>query len=201
MHAMIILASKSPRRQALLRQIGIDFQVDPANIDESFRENESPEDFARRIAQEKARVTAGRHRKGIVIGADTIVVLDGRVFGKPIDARDAEHMLSQLSGRVHLVITGLTVMDAATGRSLTRTAATRVWFKNLTKQEIMSYSSSGEPLDKAGAYGIQERGALLVERIEGCFYNVVGLPLVLLGDLLKDIDDPFLDDGESKTRI
>ncbi len=182
----IILASHSPRRRELLRQIGVRFLSDPADVDERVRLGESPESYAVRVSQDKARVAARRAEKGIIVAADTIVVLDDQILGKPVDARDAEHMLGQLSGKVHSVITGLTVMDAGTGKSDTRTSVTKVWFRSLSPNEIASYVASGEPLDKAGAYGIQGKGALLVERIEGCYFNVVGLPLAVLGEMLLE---------------
>jgi len=184
----VILASNSPRRKDLLRQIGVDFSIDPADVDESVLPNESPEGYAVRVALEKARVAAARAGAGIVIAADTIVVLNDEILGKPVNAEDAERMLTLLSGKAHSVITGLAVMDAATGRALTRTSLTRVWFHSLSQQEIASYVATGEPLDKAGAYGIQERGAVFVERVDGCYFNVVGLPLSLLMGLLRDMD-------------
>jgi septum formation protein len=180
----IILASSSPRRKELLHQIGLDFRVDPAHVDERVLPGESPDRYAVRVALDKANIAAARAGAGIIIAADTIVALDDEVLGKPADAGDAERMLTKLSGRVHRVITGLAVMDAATGKALTRTSITRVWFRSLAPREIIAYVATGEPLDKAGAYGIQERGALLVEKIEGCYFNVVGLPLSLLGELL-----------------
>ncbi len=180
----LILASNSPRRKELMRQIGLDFRVDPADVDESVFPGESPEGYAVRVALDKARAAAARAGTGIVIAADTIVVLDDEILGKPADPGDAERMLKLLSGNVHRVITGLAVMDAATGKVLTRTSITRVWFRSLAPHEIISYIATGEPLDKAGAYGIQERGALLVDKIDGCYFNVVGLPLSLLGELL-----------------
>lgn len=182
----IILASNSPRRKELLRQIGLDFTSAPADVDESMLSHELPESYAMRVALDKARVAAGRVGSGIVVGADTIVVLDDAVFGKPVDAHDAERMLAALSGRMHQVITGLAVIEVQTGAVLTRASVTRVWFRRLASEEISAYVRSGEPLDKAGAYGIQERGALLVERIEGCYFNVVGLPLSLLGEILAE---------------
>lgn len=183
--AALILASNSPRRKELLRQIGLDFSVVPAEVDERILPDESPEKYVLRVALDKVRITGARVRAGIVIAADTIVVLDGEILGKPTDSADAEHMLMRLSGKEHRVITGLAVMDAVTGRALTRSSATRVWFRSLTKQEIASYVATGEPLDKAGAYGIQGLGALLVDRIDGCYFNVVGLPLSLLNELLR----------------
>ena len=183
----IILASNSPRRRELLAQIGLAFTVAPADVDERLRPGEVPTDYAERLAREKARAAAERAGEGIVIAADTIVVVGGIVLGKPTDAEDARRMLKELSGREHEVVTALAVLNAATGRTSVRTSITRVWFRALTEREISAYVATREPLDKAGAYGIQERGALLVERIEGCYSNVVGLPLSLLGEMLRDV--------------
>jgi septum formation protein len=188
MDHMIILASNSPRRRELLAQIGLVFTVSPADVDESVLPGEAPEPYAVRLALDKARSAAMRAGKGIVIAADTIVVAGGAILGKPTDAEDARRMLKALSGRQHEVVTGLAVMDAATRRSSARTSVTKVWFRDLSEREINAYVATGEPLDKAGAYGIQERGALMVERIEGCYSNVVGLPLSLLGEILREFD-------------
>lgn len=185
MDTTFILASDSPRRKDLLRQIGIVFTSDPADVDERILPNETPEGYATRVALDKARVAVDRAGAGIVIAADTVVVQDGAILGKPADARDAERMLTLLSGGMHRVITGLAIMDAGTGKTLSRAEATRVWFRKLTQEEITSYVNTGEPLDKAGGYGIQGKGALLVDRIEGCYFNVVGLPLSLLGEMLR----------------
>ncbi len=182
----IILASNSPRRRELLEQIGLAFTVSPADVDERLLPGEGAEPYALRVALDKARLAAGRAGQGVVIAADTIVVLGDTVLGKPADGRDAERMLTLLSGRMHRVITGLAIIDAATGMTRTASATTSVWFRNLSPAEISSYVASGEPLDKAGAYGIQEKGALLVNKIDGCYFNVVGLPLSLLGDLLRE---------------
>jgi len=167
-------------------QIGLSFTVAPAHVDESVLPGESPEAYAVRVALDKARIAAKRMGEGIVIAADTIVVAGDAILGKPSGHADARRMLLVLSGRRHEVITGLVVVDAATGRSSVRTSATKVWFRQLSDREIEAYVATGEPLDKAGAYGIQERGALLVERIEGCYSNVVGLPLSLLGEMLRE---------------
>jgi len=188
----IILASNSPRRKDLLRQIGIIFSSEPAHINESILPGETPEVYAKRVALDKAHIAGKRAKRGIVIAADTIVVLDDTILGKPSDDHDAVRMLTMLSGRMHRVITGIVVMDASTGRTLTNTSITRVWFRALTDEEIRSYVSTGEPLDKAGAYGIQEKGALLVEKINGCYFNVVGLPVSLLGVMLRAFDIDLL---------
>jgi septum formation protein len=184
----IILASSSPRRQELLRQIGIPFRTMPSDVDEGILAGESPEKYAVRVALDKASSVASQVKSGIVIGADTIVVLRDEVLGKPADARDAVRMLSMLSGKMHRVITGLAVVDVATETVKTASAVTRVWFHPLSHETIESYVATGEPLDKAGAYGIQERGAVFVERVDGCYFNVVGLPLSLLMGLLRDMD-------------
>jgi septum formation protein len=186
MHKPIILASSSPRRQDLLRQIGLTFKIDPADVDEAILPGEEPETYAVRVALDKARVSAGRSAEGIVVAADTSVVLDNAILGKPADSADAERMLARLSGRKHDVITGLALVDAGSRRAITSAAITSVWFRNIRQAEIKAYVSSGEPLDKAGGYGIQEKGALLVQKIDGCYFNVVGMPLSLLAQMLAE---------------
>ncbi len=188
MNKPIILASASPRRRELLRQVGLSFKTAPAHVDESALAGEKPEAYAVRVALDKARAAAKKFSSGIIIAADTVVAIDGVILGKPVDAADAERMLNMLSGKMHRVITGLAVIDIGTGKMLTRMARTKVWFRNLSREEIAVYVMTGEPLDKAGAYGIQGKGALLVEGIEGCYFNVVGLPLVLLSEMLKEFE-------------
>jgi septum formation protein len=185
MKLSIILASGSPRRRDLLRQIGVDFDVYPADVNESILANESPEDYAVRISLDKVRAVAKKVGGGIIIGADTIVVFKDMILGKPIDSEDAKRMLEMLSGKMHKVITGLAIMNAATGMVICKIATTSVWFRDLDEDEVKKYVLSGESLDKAGAYGIQGKGALLVARIEGCYNNVVGLPLSLLDEVLR----------------
>lgn len=186
MREKLVLASNSPRRKDLLQGLGVRFSVDPADVDERPLPGEPPIDTALRLAREKASVASKRAGAGIVIAADTIVVIDGAVLGKPADPADAERMLRLLSGREHLVITGLAVVDPATGKTRDRAARTRVWFRDLLPSEIAAYVASGEPMDKAGAYGIQEKGALLVRKIDGCYFNVVGLPLSMLAEMLAE---------------
>jgi septum formation protein len=185
----IILASASPRRAALLRQIGLPFRVQAsrAGEDDSGRRacRESPEAYAMRLALAKAREVAGGLRGGLVIGADTVVVGHGALLGKPRDAAEAEAFLLRLAGRTHRVATGVAVVDAASGRSAAGASTTRVRMRAFDASEAARYVAGGEPLDKAGAYGIQGRGALLVEAIRGDYCTVVGLPLVLLADLLR----------------
>jgi len=182
----IILASNSPRRRDILRQVGVVFTSDAADVDELVLPGEKSDIYAVRVALDKARVVAARTAAGIVVAADTVVVLDDAILGKPVDDRDAERMLAKLSGKMHRVITGLAVLDTGTGKTRMESADTRVWFRTLTQDQIVSYVSTGESLDKAGAYGIQGKGSLLVDRIEGCYFNVVGLPLSLLDRMLAD---------------
>jgi len=174
----LILASQSPRRRSLLRQVGFKFTVQPSNVEERFTRRHSPRANARRIALEKALAVAASTRSGIVIGADTIVVLKGRILGKPRSASEARSMLRSLSGHQHAVFTGFALVDAATRRYVVESEMTLVRFRPIAEREIEEYVASGSPMDKAGAYGIQDDyGALFVERVEGCFYNVVGFPL------------------------
>lgn len=183
----MILASVSPRRRLLLRQIGLAFRVVPSRVRETINRNHSPSRNVRRIALEKATEVAARSRRGIVVGADTIVVLGREILGKPESKREARAMLSRLSGREHSVYTGFALVDIRSGRVHTDVVRTRVRFRKLTKREISEYVASGSPLDKAGAYGIQDDfGAVFVETINGCFYNVVGFPLVRFYQALKE---------------
>ena len=176
----IVLASSSPRRRELLTLLGLDFEVAPADLDETWRNGEPPAAHAERLAREKA---AARVRAGAVaIGADTIVVVDGAILGKPADATEAGAMLRRLAGREHEVFTGVAV--AYDGKAASGTSRTRVRFRALDDATIGEYLATGEPLDKAGAYGVQGYGAVLVERIEGDYFTVMGLALGLLVDLL-----------------
>lgn len=183
----IILASASPRRRELLSQAGISFVIRPGNVEEDIARLEgTPVEKAVQLALMKARDVADRNREGLVLGADTIVVVDGIIFGKPENEADACRMLSELSGREHSVITGLALVDSSSGESRTGYEETRVRFAKLAKSEIDAYIRTGEPFDKAGAYALQGKGALLVEGIEGCYSNVVGLPLMRLRRLLAE---------------
>lgn len=194
----LVLASASPRRRVLLRQIGLRFTVVPSTVREQLRRSESPRQNARRIALEKASDVASRKRRGIVVGADTIVVLGSSILGKPRNGREAKRMLRRLSGRSHVVYTGFALVDASSGQALTDVVRTRVQFRRLSTKEIADYVRSGSPLDKAGAYGIQDDfGAVFVESIDGCFYNVVGFPLVRFYQRLQD----FVASLNTNTRI
>jgi len=182
----IILASASPRRQQLLAETGLPFTVAVSEVDEEAINSGSPREIAEQRALHKARAVAKTLPGGLVIGADTIVLCQGQVLGKPKDTADAKRLLSLLSGRSHRVITGVCVLEAPDGRCLVASACTKVVFRRLSPEEIDRYVATGEPMDKAGAYGIQGKGALLVERIVGDYFNVVGLPLTLLARLLKE---------------
>jgi len=186
----LILASRSPRRIHLLEQIGLRPAVMPCDIPETFDPARSPEENAETLALRKALCVAPNVADGVVIGADTIVVLDGVMLGKPEDAREAERMLGALSGRTHTVVTGFALVDRPSGVRLTAAEKTRVTFRVLPRREIEEYVAGGSPLDKAGAYGIQDDyGAVFVTRIEGCFYNVVGLPLSRLYSALQSFPE------------
>jgi septum formation protein len=184
----IILASASPRRAALLDQIRLPFRMHPSRLGddgEAQLAGEKAEAYARRLALAKAREVAAALKQGLVIGADTVVTCDERLLGKPCDRGEAQAFLLSLAGRTHQVITGVAVVEAATGRAEVDAAVTGVTMRAFDAKEAALYVATGEPMDKAGAYGIQERGALLVEGIQGDYFNVVGLPLTLLAGLLR----------------
>lgn len=186
---MIILASESPRRHALLEALGIEHTVHPADVDERPEPGELPESLAVRLAAAKAQSVSAHHAGSIVLAADTLVVVDGQILGKPIDDTDATRMLGVLSGRAHRVITAVAV--ARDGAVDARYAVTRVWFRKLTDETISDYVATGEPSDKAGGYGLQGFGGVLVERIDGDYFCVIGLPLGLTVDLLKEMGEPY----------
>ena len=181
----VILASGSPRRHDLLNLIGIQHEVIPANIDESLRGRERPSKHAERLAREKAGAVAGRDSNIVAIGADTIVLIDKKILGKPANTVDAGSMLSLLSGRRHTVVTAVAVARGKMISSAVEEVAVK--FRELSDDEIDAYIATGEPMDKAGAYGIQGYGATIVERIEGDYFAVMGLPLVRVVSLLADV--------------
>ena len=194
--SVLILASASPRRVEILRAAGVEFRVRPAHVDESLRPGEKAAAYVRRLARSKAEAVC---RPGeIVLGADTVVAAGKHILGKPSSARDAARMLRMLSGRAHEVITGVCLLvpgKAGVGGirprggnamwSLCEIVRTRVWFRKLTRAEINEYVSSGEPLDKAGAYAIQGLASKFVTRIDGCYFNVVGLPVSRVCEMLR----------------
>lgn len=190
---MIILASKSPRRQELLRLLGVPFKIITEDIDETMDPALAPEDEVRRVSALKAQaVNALVSPQDTVISADTIVVLGNRVMGKPKSAEDAKAMLRALSGKTHRVMTGLTVTQGQTGKSVTVT--TEITFRDLSDREIDTYIASGEPMDKAGAYGIQGGASVFVSHLNGDYFNVMGLPVCTLTQLLRSFGIPVLED-------
>jgi len=182
-NAKLVLASASPRRAELLRHAGLDFIVRPAHIPEQRQGSEPPREYALRLAREKARAVAARDPGAFVLGADTIVVADEHVLEKPLDAADAARMLRLLSGRTHQVTTGICVVGPGVDDSDAET--TGVTMSLISEDEIRSYIATGEPMDKAGAYAIQGIASRWVSRIDGCYFNVVGLPVPLVYRLLR----------------
>jgi septum formation protein len=182
----IVLASASPRRKELLEQIGLQFEVEPSNYDEEITFASEPHEMAKKLSLGKARAAARKHRNALIIAADTFVVLGDRAFGKPHTSSEAREMLRALNGKEHSVITGFTILDAETGKVLSKSVETKVHVRKLTLKEIDSYVRSKEPLDKAGGYAIQGLGAVVVEKIEGDYCNVVGLPLSALAETLRE---------------
>ena len=181
----MVLASQSPRRRELLTLVGIPHEVRPADIDETLYPGESAEGHSERLAREKAQAIAAREPGAVVIGSDTIVVVDGDILGKPRDAGEARRMLARLSGRSHTVFTAVAV--ARGERVAAGVERVGVTFRAIAPWEIDAYVATGEPMDKAGAYGIQGFGATIVERVEGDYFAVMGLPLVRLVRLLADV--------------
>ena len=181
----IILASGSPRRKLLLQQMGLDFISSPANITEDLSVPASPQELAQTIAFQKAQEVSRCLNEGIIIAADTVVVWEGTVMGKPENRDEAYLMLSRLSGQCHQVITGLCVMDAKDNVAELAAESTDVFFRPISPGEINNYLDCGEWWDKAGAYAIQGKGALMVDHIKGCYFNVVGLPLSRLNLMLR----------------
>ena len=183
----IYLASKSPRRREILSNLNIPFECieSPYKEDIHDGDNLSPEDLVTRLACLKALYAAKTLQEGLVIGADTIVVLDDEVLGKPKDRADAYKMIHELSGRKHHVITAIAIVNAANKQSLSHAETTAVFFQKLSEKDIEAYLDTPEPYDKAGAYGIQGHAGLFVEKIEGCYFNVVGFPVSAFGRLMK----------------
>ena len=182
----IILASASPRRKELLEIIGLRFEVEPSDYAEDMRSGLRPDELARAISLGKAKAVATRHKNAIVIAADTFIVFRGKIMGKPGTEAEARKMLKSLRGKPHSVITGFTILDTDNDKVFTKSVETVVYIKNLASEEIEAYVKSGEPLDKAGAYAIQGSGSVIVERIEGDYFNVIGLPLCALAEGLKE---------------
>jgi septum formation protein len=180
----IILASKSPRRKKILEQMGLDFTVEVSDFDESQVKFKTPGEMVEKLSLEKAKIVAQKNPGAVIIGADTTVVYENEIIGKPISKQDAVKILSLLSGKIHEVITGITVISGA--RSITKHVISKVKFKKLSDTEIKAYVATGEPMDKAGGYGIQEKGGLFIESIDGDYFNVVGLPIFAVSEALKE---------------
>ena len=182
----IILASASPRRKALLKQIGLKFKVEASNYEEKISSDSEPHELAKSLSLEKAKLVAKNHQNALVIAADTFIVFEGKILGKPTTETEAKRMLETISGRHHSVITGFTIIDTENNKALSKSIETKVYIRKLTSNEIDAYVKSKEPLDKAGAYAIQGLGSVIVEKIEGDYFNVVGLPLSALAEGLRE---------------
>ncbi|MFD1422327.1 Maf family protein [Laceyella tengchongensis] len=190
MRPKIVLASGSPRRRELLAGLGVQFEVKTSQVDETFDPSSPPNAVAEELAHRKAKDVARQLDAVLVIGADTIVVCDGEILGKPRDEQEAVQMLSRLQGRAHQVYTGIALVEVADGHVVRERVShrmTHVWMRPLSDEKISWYVDSKEPLDKAGAYGIQGLGACLIDKIDGCYFNVVGLSLVELDQMFQDM--------------
>ncbi|NQF17215.1 septum formation inhibitor Maf [Brevibacillus sp. HB1.3] len=188
----LILASSSPRRRELLQTLGLSFTVITSDVDETTAEHLSASEVVEELSLRKAKEVASRLTEGVVLGSDTVVVLDDQILGKPIDEMDAYRMLSTLQGQEHTVYSGVALIDVETGRTEVSHSLTHVRIRALSKQEIKSYIATGEPMDKAGSYAIQGIGATIVEGINGDYFTVVGLPLGLTSTLLTRFGMPIL---------
>lgn len=189
----IILASGSPRRKELLSLIGLKFKVDVSDFEENLGLKLKPHELSKYLSFEKARAVAHNYKNAVIIAADTFIVFRGKLLGKPHTEKEAMRMLTLLNGKSHSVITGYTVLDTNTGKKSSRSVETKVWFRNMAEDELRAYVRTGEPLDKAGAYAIQGIGSLIVKKIEGDYFNVIGLPVASLAATLKKFDITVLD--------
>jgi septum formation protein len=181
----LILASASPRRAEILQQVGWPFEVVVSNIDESILNSETASSYVERLAMEKARAISKGRLFGLTLGADTVVTIDDSLLGKPSDIEDAKQMLKRLSGRWHEVLTGVALVRAEDGETVVAHERTRVRFAQMSDSEIDWYVSTGEPMDKAGSYAVQGQAAIFIEKIEGDYWNVVGLPIQLVYRLIR----------------
>jgi septum formation protein len=183
----IILASASPRRSELLKSMGFNFDIIPSDIDENIDDNLFSYEIIEKLAVEKAQNIAEQiDYSAIIIGSDTVVVIDNKVLGKPKDKADAENMLKNLSGRIHNVVTAIAIIDSETKKIVVESLTSKVKFRELSETEIKNYVNTNEPMDKAGAYGIQGKASIFVEYIEGCYNNIVGLSTYKLDLMLKE---------------
>jgi len=179
----IILASQSPRRKKILEQVGLDFEVVVSDFDETKIKFKNPQEMVEKLSLEKAKLIAKKYPSAIVIGADTTVIFRKEIIGKPKSKQDAVRILKLLSDNTHEIVTGFTVIKES--KSITEHVISKVKFKKLSEAEIKAYVATGEPMDKAGGYGIQEKGGLFIESIEGDYFNVVGLPIFAVAEALK----------------
>ena len=183
----VILASASPRRKVLLEQLGLTFEIIPAHIDEAMLPGETPLKHVLRLSEEKGKAVAEKHPDSIIISSDTIVVHDNKILGKPKDKEDADRMLRRLSGQTHEVISAFSICCAGKGLCVTKHEVTEVHFRELTDEDIYAYIAGGSPMDKAGAYGIQDVDAYLVNRINGSYHNVMGFPVAHFATIWNEI--------------
>lgn len=190
----IVLASASPRRKEILEITGLDFQVCASDYKEDLNPSFKPHKLARFLSRKKAEAVAHKYRDAVIIAADTFIYFKNSLLGKPRTAEEAEKMLGLLNGKVHSVITGFTILDTGSEKIISKSVVTKVYVRKLTEEEIRAYISSGEPLDKAGAYAVQGLGAVFIEKIEGDFFNVMGLPLAALSESLKKFGVHVLQD-------
>jgi septum formation protein len=181
----LILASSSPRRKQLLEQIGLEFEIHPSDIEEILDPALNPREQVESLSQQKATVVASKFKNAIILAADTMVALDGEVYGKPKDRDDAIRMLKKFSGGTHSIVTGFTIIDTETKKSVTKSTETKVWFREMNEKEIESYIEKEKPFDKAGAYAIHELASVFVEKVEGDFFGGVGLSVYLVAEELK----------------
>ncbi|NQT50313.1 septum formation protein Maf [Candidatus Kuenenbacteria bacterium] len=181
----IILASTSPRRQEIMSKTGLKFKVIPSNYEEDMTLKLTPIKLAKLLSRGKAQSIAKKYQNHIIIGADTFVVLEKKLLGKPKSPAEAKTMLKAISGKILLIVTGFTIIDTESGKSISKATETKVHIKKLSNSEIINYVKTKEPLDKAGAFGVQEMGAVIIKKIEGDFYNVMGLPIFDLAQELK----------------
>ncbi|WP_366924081.1 Maf family protein [Metallumcola ferriviriculae] len=196
----LILASQSPRRKQLLEQLGLSFIISTSGVEEMMAAGRDPEQLVKELALAKAKDVAAKFSSGVVIGADTLVVLGDEPLGKPSTQYEAREMLQRLSGRMHRVVTGVAVVAVPAQRMMTECVTTKVKFRELSSRNIEAYLATGEYIDKAGSYAIQGIGALLVEGIDGCYFNVVGLPLVKLAEMLQKVGIQVLGEKKSDQR-
>jgi len=187
LNALLILASASPRRREILQSLGLNFKIIPAHVNEDYLQGESPSKHVRRLSYNKAMAIALKHQNAWVLGADTIVVIDGVILGKPQNKTQAKKMLRKLSGREHTVFTGFTIANIAFGICSTKVIQSAVRFKTISPDEMNWYIACDEPYDKAGGYAIQGKGAYFIQSIRGSYTNVIGLPLCEVLEILKKI--------------